>query len=523
MKMATTTRSALPFSCLPVLLAFVLIGAAALAMPPSALGAPAEEDGPAIEAVELNVREVIVLALRNNRALENARLSRSIARMSLDLAEAEFRPRFTFGADSQRSETPTSAAETMGVRSAIALRIPTGGDLSVSSSVTDRGDVAALLGSHSNIVTLTFSQPLLRGAGFGTALANLRTARVNEEINVLSFEQTVTALMSSALNSFRSYVQAGRRAEIAARSLERSQQLLQVNRLLVQAGRLAERDIVQAEADIARRELDIISARGGLDTARLSLIDVLDLETGTRFEVAENFSVGQPAPLSLDIATAMEMALANRPDHQIGLLGLRNAQTQLAVARNSRLWDLSLSLSRNFSASDNGFIGTFGGLDRTGTRIGLNLNVPIGQDADRLRLSLRSAETSLRVAENGLKDLRQRIEIEVRNAVRNLTLAARRVELARRARELSEEKAEIEREKLNLGVTTNFQLVTFENDLVLAQNAEIDAVFNHLNAATELDRTLGTTLDRWGIDIGRVEHSTEASERYGMDAGGAPR
>ncbi len=500
----------------------MLICAAMIAMPPIALGALTEGDRPGAEAVELNVREVIVLALRNNRALEDARMSRTINRMSLDLAEAEFMPRFTFGADSQRSETQAGNTETMGVRSAIALRIPTGGDVSVSSSVTDRGDGGPLLDSHSNNVTLTFSQPLLRGAGFGTALANLRTARVNEEINILSFEQTVTALMSSALNSFRSYVQAGRRDEVAARSLERAQQLLRVNRLLVQAGRLAKRDIVQAEADIARRELDVISARGGLDTARLSLIDVLDLETGTRFEVAEDFSEGQPEPLSVDVATALEMALANRPDHRIGLLGIRNARTRLTVARNSRLWDVSLSLSRDFSASDNGFVDAFGGLARTGTRVGLNLNVPLGQDADRLRLSLRSAETSLRVAENGLKNLRQRIEIEVHNAVRNLTLAEQRVELARRARELSEEKTEIEREKLNLGVTTNFQLVAFENDLVLAQNAEIDALFNYLNAATELDRALGTTLDRWGIDLERVEHSAEASERYGVGAGGAP-
>lgn len=76
--------------------------------------------------------------------------------------------------------------------------------------------------------------------------------------------------------------------------------------------------------------------------------------------------------------------------------------------------------------------------------------------------------------------------------MRNVGLAEQSVVVARRARELSEQKTEIEREKLRLGVTTNFQLVTFENDLVLAEIAELDALVGHLNATTNLDRTLGT-------------------------------
>ena len=109
-------------------------------------------------------------------------------------------------------------------------------------------------------------------------------------------------------------------------------------------------------------------------------------------------------------------------------------------------------------------------------------------------------------------------QIEVRNAVRDTELSLQRVDLARRARALAQQKAEIEREKLSLGVSTNFQLVTFENDLVLAENAELDAVVEYLNTVTELDRTLGTTLDRWGIDMESVEDRT-AVVRFGAAEG----
>ena len=40
--------------------------------------------------------------------------------------------------------------------------------------------------------------------------------------------------------------------------------------------------------------------------------------------------------------------------------------------------------------------------------------------------------------------------------------------------------------------------------MVSAQNREVDALTGYRNALTSLDAALGTTLDRWGIDIERV-------------------
>ncbi|MCY3793406.1 MAG: TolC family protein, partial [Gammaproteobacteria bacterium] len=349
-----------------------------------------------------------------------------------------------------------------------------------------------------------------------------RTARVGEQINILAFEAAVIELTSRTIRAYRAYVQAGRRDEIAARSLERPQKLLKDNQLLGQAGRMAERDVIQAEADIARRELDVVAAGGGLDAARLNLVDLLDIDTGTRFELVEELGAGQAEAPSVDVPMALEIALANRPDHQVGLLGIENAETQVLVARNERLWDLSLTFGRTFMGSDDQPGAAIGGLDLTGNRVSLDLSVPVGRAAaGQAQLAHRRAVAGLQAQRNRLADLRQRIAIEVRNAVRDVQLAEQRVGLARRAKSLALRKTEIEREKLNLGVTTNFQLVTFENDLVAAENAELDALVDHLNAATVLDGTLGTTLERWGIEIDRVEHSTNALDRFGIGGGSA--
>jgi len=115
------------------------------------------------------------------------------------------------------------------------------------------------------------------------------------------------------------------------------------------------------------------------------------------------------------------------------------------------------------------------------------------------------ASTALQQAEHNLTELRQNIDIEVRNAVRDVAVRLRQVELARRARDLAEQKIDIEREKLRLGLSTNFQLVIFENDLVNARNNEVNTTIAYLNALTAFDRTLGTTLETWKIDIKRME------------------
>jgi outer membrane protein TolC len=78
------------------------------------------------------------------------------------------------------------------------------------------------------------------------------------------------------------------------------------------------------------------------------------------------------------------------------------------------------------------------------------------------------------------------------------------VQLAQQARELSERQLEIEREKQRLGRGSGvFEIVSLQNSLVEARNAELNATIEYLNALTLLDQTVGTTLDTWQVTIER--------------------
>lgn len=466
--------------------------------------APGNESGGATGDLDLTLKEAILLTLKNNRRLVNARLDREVQRFSLRVSENRFLPHVMVGPYLERSHTdPSTDVTRTGLSTAVTLLVPTGGDFGVRWSVAGVGDDVPSSGRYSNELRFTFRQPLLRGAGIGINKAPVDIARLTEEINVLGLRQTIIDTVSSVIGRYLAYMQAERRVEIRLESLRRARDLLAVNEELVRTGRMARRDIVQAEADIARHELELIATRNGLDAARLALTDILDIDEGTRIRLTDTLAgVLDPEPARTDVADSIGTALRNRPDYLGALLGVRNAETRVRVAGNERLWDLSASVSADFVHADEDALAAVRRFRNTDYSVRLDLTIPLGPAAvDPMEREYAKAAIDLRKARNDLADLRQHIDIEVSNAVREVELSDRQVELARTVRELARQKTEIEREKLRLGLSSNFRLVEFEDDLVAAENAELDATIFHLGALASLDRVLGATLENWDIEI----------------------
>ena len=459
--------------------------------------------------LELTLAECVRLAVQNNRSLAGQRLARLAQKITLDEAEEEFQPIFTFtpyaeaGVDSLATASNWLSSFGAGFTPKMTLNIPTGGNIEFTwdNKVANRKD-----DSYSADIMLKLTQPLMRGAGADVATVNLRSARRQEHIYILSLKDTAIGIVTRAITTYRSLIQASRRVEISARSLQRAQELLAMNQKLIRAGRMAEQDIVQTQANIAERELSLTEARNALDNARLALIDVLDIDSGTRIRPTETLDI---SPVEPDEARSLKLAMKNRPNYLIALLGTANLKDRFLVAEDDRRWGLSFESSARYRAEGRSISDTYENFDEGQFRAGLILDVPLGQtDLDLRRLHER-AGIALRINRLHLAELRNDIEIDVRNAVREVEIDLRRAELARQAREFAEQKLEIEQTKFRTGLSTNFQLVRFEDDLVNSETSEVGAIIAYLNSLTSLDRTLGTTLQTWGIDIDKLATGPE--------------
>lgn len=97
--------------------------------------------------------------------------------------------------------------------------------------------------------------------------------------------------------------------------------------------------------------------------------------------------------------------------------------------------------------------------------------------------------------------LRESLKVQVLDRLRAVELGFRQVGVAQQARQLSEQNLAIAQEKLKLGRGSIFEIVNLQTSLLSAKNAELNAVINYLNALTQLDRVLGSTLETWQVTI----------------------
>lgn len=453
----------------------------------------------------LTLTDCVVLALKNNLDLRSAYLDRAVQRINLKVAEYKFKPHTAITLESRINSVYDDFADkrTTGDNQSggfnVSLTIPTGGSFNFSwDSSADRADFNQDY-LYNPSWNLTFIQPLLKGGGTDVNTASVKIARINEEQNVLALRGSVMNLITSTAQAYRNYTQSRRQLEINKRSLEMAEKLFEINKALIEAGRMAEVELVQTEADIANRKVGILQSENSIEAARLALLRILNLDKSARFETLDETMTKAALP---SLEEAFNIAFNNRPDYLQSLLNLETAKLNMTVAKRNQLWELSLKggVGRSVSGSNYGdALELSGNFDKADWDIGLQLTIPIADPA--IEQEYVSAKVGLEKTELSLKKLKTDIGIEVENALRDAEIKYQQLELAGLAVKLSRKKLETENEKLNAGRSTNFQLLTFQNDLVSAELSELSAMIDYLNLLTSLDQTLGATLATWKVEV----------------------
>lgn len=444
---------------------------------------------------EMTLADCIRIAVTENSTIKNAYLDRIVQKYELRVAEDKFFPKMqlTTGLQRTRSSTDSSGMTTTDVSAAVTETLPTGASINLTAQ-HDFNTTNSTGTSRSYGWNASLTQPLLKGGGIEVTTASVRTARISEQTNLLMLKSTIMDTLTSVITTYRSYVQAIKALDISKQSLERGRELVAINKELIAAGRMAQIDLIQSEADVANRDFNLLASENSMDAARLGLVKILDIDKNRRITPVESFVI---EPIPFDLEQAKKLAFEHRPDYQAALLGLEISKTNLVLAKNNKLWDLSLTGGYGQAYSRDGLPGGNGNSDNWNT--GLKLTIPMWDLT--VEQGYLNARIALKKTELNLAKLKQNIEIEVQDAIRNAEINLRQVRLAQLSRELSLKKFDIETEKLKVGRSSNFQLVSFQNDLVSAQNNELNSIISYLNALTTLERTLGITLDKWGVSI----------------------
>jgi outer membrane protein TolC len=227
----------------------------------------------------------------------------------------------------------------------------------------------------------------------------------------------------------------------------------------------------------------------------------------------------------VDVATAVARSQQNRPELQelASRLDRQDVEIDAALDRVRPQVDLVASYSgRGLAGTRNpdafepfgpivlhddirGGLGqsllTIGQNEFPDAALGVSVLIPIGNTAAKQDVVI--ARALRRQSSATLDAARQRVALEVRNAIAALESAEQRIEAAQATRAAAEVQLQAERDRFEAGTTNMFFILTRQNDLAAAQLAETVAIADQRKAETELARAMGTILEERGIEMER--------------------
>lgn len=468
---------------------------------------------PVKKNMEMTLAEAINVALRMNQSVKSAYLNRVKEKFDLRVAQDKFNPNVDLNTQAfyrgAIRKTDQDKRQLTGTELAAGLRvtqmIKTGGQFQFAwypRNQWDKRDYGSgssdTLRRDNNTWSVRFIQPLLKGAGIDVNTASVTLAEIKEQTRLLSLKDSISTTVGDTITAFRSYAQSTRQLEIIASSLQRARDLMEMNKVLISDGRMQANELIQAEFDVASQEVAHETALNDLDSSRLNLLKILNMDKSTMIIPKEE---GEPTAVHPNFDRCLEIAFENRSDYLVENMEIHQAKIMFSLAENNMLWDLNFIGDYAIGYTNTNQTYERDSEDQEWT-LGLNLSIPIYGDLTR-KQKLVTAQVNLDKTQLSLDEITEHITIEIQDAIREVETKLKQVGMTQRVKTLSQKRLEVEGEKLQQGKTTNFQMVTFQNDLVNAQKEELNANIAFRNALTSLDQILGTTLNTWKIDYNK--------------------
>jgi hypothetical protein len=447
----------------------------------------------------MNIRGVLVYAMRHGRILQSAKEDLYRAALDLSLERHLWTPQFVasvsadyddFEREAEFDQTMTAIADF-----AVTQRLPYGGDITarvIDTLVRDLNNHATA--GESGQLILEAGIPLLRGAGrvayesrYVAERELIYAVRAYERFRreflvlVASDYFNLQQLKTAIQNTYTSYL--SRRDEWErADFIDRMGQ----SRTVFDAPR-AKSILRQAEAALVSSKEQYASA---LDRFKVfigmpvdALLDVLDQE-----EDVESRALERLLP-EVDEAEAIRVALRYRLDLLTSADRVDDAARGVLIAENRILPDLELRGSVLSRTNPEHRSLTTHGSERTSWSAGIEVRL---DDRKAERNAYRSSLINQRRSQRTHEESADLVRADVRRALRRI---AQQVNLLRiQALNVEENTRRLEAAKAQfaLGKITNIDVVDAENDLLAARNDFARAVASFRVAILEFRRDTGT-------------------------------
>jgi outer membrane protein TolC len=462
--------------------------------------------------VPLSIEQVRQMALENNLDLKVTLIDPTVTREQLGIEQAKFEWMFTTNASYTNTDHPTasqltgSQTQDLQFNHGVTIPLRTGGTLQFQvpfDRFETNNQFSTLNPAYTSNALISLTQPLLRGFGTDANAFSIRVAFYRYQESAARTKLEVIRVLAEAGRAYwRLYAT---REVLKVRKKEYDLAVAQLERAKRQAriGVVAEVDVVRAESGVADRLEAIIVAENDVRNRERDLKRTLN-EPGLEMSSP---TIIVPATEPRAIAYKMNadvlvrQAMAGRMELLEQELLIAEQTANVAFARNDLLplvtlqytyginglgdnFDSSLTMVRDANFQDNS--------------IGLQVQIPIGNEAAKSRLRAALANRMQQLATKAQRELA--IKQEVYGAVDQLEANWQRYLAARKRVVLAARVLEVEQRQFDQGLQTSTDVLDALTRLANARSDEIAALTEAQIAQIDIAFATGTLLGASHVD-----------------------
>jgi outer membrane protein len=337
-------------------------------------------------------------------------------------------------------------------------------------------------------IDVTITQPLLRGAGTRVNRASVKTARIGEQRNVLTLQQTVIDKLTETVIAYRTLIKTQEEVRIQELALQSKQRQLEGTQALVDAGRKPQSEIIQTQKSISDTEQSLVLAKNNYAQANSDLLKLIESDRAFMIVIPQAdidaLRRSQLPQVKNSFNELLFLAYKTRADYQQAKLNIDSEKLGLMLAKDNQRWSLDLQSSANLSESSQ-------------VSAGLVFSRTLGEQSPKTERIRREIEVQKN--QNKLAQLTNNVRQEVNDRLRDVNSAQVQVATSQRGREYAQQQLEVAQTLFRRrgGQVTLFEIIQKQDDLIAAQNEEVQAKIEYLNAITNLEKAVGLTLDTW--------------------------
>lgn len=408
--------------------------------------------------------------------------------------------------------------------SGIESLLPSGGKIRLGYTLSDLNNninpLGSILSTSNNVYTrqyqtfvgATFTQPLLKNAGFTPTLAALRMSAMDSEIAFQQYRRQLMLTVSRAECAYWNLYFAQEQLRFYDNSVSVAQNILDDSHQKLNAGQASGLDVMEAQSGLALRETKRNEAQQGY-------FDALGtLETLTGKSLPANLSgmnetqirvvdVPPETNAPLTYAEKFQAALELNPDYLIQKQKYKQEELRVNVARNQLLPELDFKGAYGF----NGLGSTPGNAVELADSqnfpswsAGLELIIPMAGNI-KGRHEFSAAKLSSQEAYLALHGIQTEIGNQLNFAIRKTEAWQQSIQSYQTVVRYNEELLDTQTKRLSAGTIDGHKVLEVEADLLDARQNLANALVQYRQAILQVEIASGSILQNRQLEVTQPE------------------